>query len=63
MSDEYVSILLFQIMPQLLNSYKGLNVDWGVIAIYTCSKSCDTNGSYVDEYCYKQDLCENDTQE
>lgn len=54
--------LLLQIMPQLLNSYKDLSVDWGVIAIYTCSQSCDTDKTYVDEFCYKQDLCD-DSQE
>lgn len=43
-------------MPQLLNSYKDLNVDWGIIAIYTCKQSCNTNDNYVDEFCYKQDI-------
>lgn len=47
-------------MPQLLNSYKDLNIDWGIIAIYTCSKSCDTNEKYVDEFSYKQDICEDE---
>ena len=33
-------------MPQLFNFYEELlNVDWSVIAIYTCSKSCDFNNS------------------
>lgn len=44
-------------MPQLLNSLPALNVDWGIIAIYTCKNSCNTNGLYVDEYYYKQDIC------
>lgn len=43
-------------MPQLLNSLKSLNVDWGVIPIYTCENSCDTNDAYVPEFCYKQDI-------
>lgn len=50
-------------MPQLLNSYKKLNVDWGIIAIYTCERSCNTNETYVDEYCYKQDICETNDNE
>lgn len=45
-------------MPQLLNSYKDLDVDWGILAIYTCTQSCNTNDTYVDEYCYKQDICD-----
>lgn len=48
----------FQIMPQLLNSFKDLDIDWGVLAIYTCAKSCNTNSNYIEEYCYKQDLSE-----
>lgn len=49
-------------MPQLLNSYKDLDVDWGILAIYTCAQSCDTNNTYVDAYCYKQDICNNEQQ-
>lgn len=44
-------------MPQLLNSLNDLDVDWGVIAVYTCKQSCNTQDAYTEEYCYKQDIC------
>lgn len=46
----------FQIMPQLLNSLNKPDIDWGVIAVYTCEKCCDTNGEYADEFVFKQDI-------
>lgn len=46
----------FQIMPQLLNSLKREQLDWGVITIYTCAKDCDIGERYVKEFAYKQDI-------
>lgn len=43
-------------MPQLLNSLENENLDWGIIAVYTCEKSCDINTKYVEEFVYKQDI-------
>jgi len=49
----------FQVMPQLLNSLcvdsTGASVDWGTLAVYSCSDSCDTNG-YCREFLWKQDF-------
>lgn len=51
----------FQIMPQLLSKLKldkGLNeqsIDWGILAVYTCEKSCRSdNKSYTQEFIWKQ---------
>lgn len=59
-----------QVMPQLL-TYLDVDVaadvrsiDWGVLAVYSCSKSCEEKGlvggggegMYVREYIWKQDL-------
>ncbi|XP_073813273.1 zinc finger protein RP-8 [Musca autumnalis] len=53
----------FQIMPQMLNHLQDSNLDWGVLAIYTCPKSCplpDGKG-YTEEIVIKQDIVvEND---
>ncbi|CAH0561023.1 unnamed protein product [Brassicogethes aeneus] len=49
----------FQIMPQLLTMLKEDELDWGVIAIYTCNKSCMKNAGYVKEYVFKQDVALN----
>ncbi|XP_013187301.1 programmed cell death protein 2 [Amyelois transitella] len=50
----------FQIMPQLLNFIDvgiDLNsIDWGVLAVYTCKRSCNGGPSYKEEYIIKQDL-------
>lgn len=46
----------FQIMPQMLNELKNYELDWGIIAVYTCENDCHTNGKYVQEFCYKQDV-------
>lgn len=43
-------------MPQLLNSLHNDQLDWGIIAVYTCEKSCDIDGQYVEEFAYKQDI-------
>ncbi|XP_055378364.1 programmed cell death protein 2 [Condylostylus longicornis] len=45
----------FQIMPQMLNYIKDDNIDWGVIAVYTCVNSCSIKG-YAKEFCIKQDI-------
>lgn len=53
----------FQIMPQMLNELKNYDLDWGVIAIYTCEKDCDVKGNYVAEFVYKQDIIKGDEDE
>jgi pre-rRNA-processing protein TSR4 len=57
-------IFEFQVNPQLLNYLKldetkqiSNSVDWAGIYVYTCAKSCQAaNGSYVEEFIYKQDF-------
>lgn len=48
----------FQIMPQMLNYIEDRHIDWGVIAIYSCAKSCPlpVSKGYVKEFCVKQDI-------
>lgn len=46
----------FQIMPQMLTILKEIEVDWGVLAIYSCKKSCDTGIAYKKEFIFKQDV-------
>lgn len=57
--------ILFQIMPQLINYLDfedPLNsLDWGIIAIFTCKKSCVPKAGYVSEWVWKQDIVENET--
>lgn len=53
----------FQIMPQMLNELKNYELDWGIIAVYTCEKDCDVNGKYASEYVYKQDIMKTDDDE
>ncbi|KAI4874635.1 hypothetical protein NFI96_031132 [Prochilodus magdalenae] len=52
----------FQIMPQLLNHLKvdspDASIDWGTVAIYTCSDSCDCGNKYSPEVIWKQDITE-----
>lgn len=50
----------FQIMPQMLNELKNYELDWGIIAVFTCENDCNTNDKYVEEFCYKQDVTKND---
>ncbi|XP_017149479.2 programmed cell death protein 2 [Drosophila miranda] len=45
----------FQIMPQTLVLLKEEFLDWGVLAVYTCAKSCPIEG-YVEEHMVKQDV-------
>ncbi|GAB6019542.1 Programmed cell death protein 2 [Chamberlinius hualienensis] len=51
----------FQILPQLLNHLGlddvGQSVDWGTLAIYTCSQNCETDdAAYYNEFIWKQDF-------
>lgn len=47
-------IFEFQVMPQLLVHLDVDNltksIDWGILAIYTCSDSCEIDARYVEEY-------------
>lgn len=53
----------FQIMPQLLNSLKNENIDWGTLAVYTCEQSCDpADCGYAREFVYKQDVVNTEPQ-
>ncbi|XP_061557356.1 programmed cell death protein 2 [Phycodurus eques] len=50
----------FQVMPQVLNSLRvdstGASIDWGTLAIYTCSVSCNHGDQYCLEFIWKQDF-------
>ncbi|XP_041644692.1 programmed cell death protein 2 isoform X1 [Cheilinus undulatus] len=50
----------FQVMPQLLNSLcvdsTGASIDWGTLAVYTCSASCNHDNQYYPEFIWKQDF-------
>lgn len=50
-------------MPQMLNSLKNYDLDWGVILVYTCKNDCDVNSKYVKEFCFKQDIVKKDDNE
>jgi len=49
----------FQILPQLLN-YLDINhekidaLDFGTLIVYTCSRSCNGDKAYLEEYIYHQ---------
>lgn len=50
-------------MPQLLNSLKNENIDWGTLAVYTCEQSCDpADCGYAREFVYKQDVVNTEPQ-
>ncbi|XP_029353523.1 programmed cell death protein 2 [Echeneis naucrates] len=55
----------FQVMPQLLNSLcvdaTGASIDWGTLAVYTCSSSCNHENQYCPEFIWKQDFCTDET--
>ncbi|XP_043590851.1 programmed cell death protein 2 [Bombus pyrosoma] len=55
----------FQIMPQLLNFLDLGNplkcIDWGILAVFTCIKSCVPKNGYSKEYIWKQDIIENNS--
>lgn len=44
----------------MLNNLKDINLDWGVIAVYTCERSCSTSSGYVREFVHKQDIVHED---
>lgn len=50
----------FQVMPQLLNSLcvdtTGASIDWGTVAVFTCSISCNCDEHYSLEFVWKQDF-------
>ncbi|CAN2390568.1 Programmed cell death [Pristimantis euphronides] len=50
----------FQVMPQLLNHLKvdslQKSIDWGVLAVYTCSANCKAETHYAEEFLWKQDV-------
>ncbi|XP_015217969.2 programmed cell death protein 2 isoform X1 [Lepisosteus oculatus] len=50
----------FQVMPQLLNHLKvdtlQESIDWGVLAVYTCTETCEQGNSYTAEFIWKQDF-------
>ncbi|KAL6113246.1 pdcd2 [Pungitius sinensis] len=56
----------FQVMPQLLNSLcvdaTGDSIDWGTLAVYTCSASCDHDDQYCPEFIWKQDFSSEPTE-
>ena len=45
--------VLDKIRDELLES-KTDEIDWGVIAVYTCTQSCTTHHNYAEEYGWKQ---------
>ncbi|XP_029000618.1 programmed cell death protein 2 [Betta splendens] len=53
-------IFEFQVMPQLLNTLcvdsTEASIDWGTLAVYTCSNSCNHDDQYCPEVIWKQDL-------
>lgn len=40
----------------MLYFLKELEIDWGVINIYTCEKNCVTESIYRKEFAYKQNI-------
>ncbi|XP_067011362.1 programmed cell death protein 2 [Anabrus simplex] len=55
-----------QILPQMLNHLAldgvGKSVDWGVLVVYTCRKSCNDEGpAYKEEFIWKQDIQQRNT--
>ncbi|XP_034249089.1 programmed cell death protein 2 [Thrips palmi] len=50
----------FQILPQLLNHLSLDNVDqsidWGILVVYTCERSCTEGPAYKREFLWKQDI-------
>lgn len=51
----------FQVMPQLLTVLKENELDFGVLLVYTCKRSCSSQKTYSNEFVFKQDVCETDT--
>ncbi|GJQ64999.1 putative programmed cell death protein [Trypoxylus dichotomus] len=46
----------FQVMPQMLAILDETAIDWGILAVYTCKKSCNADKCYKKEFIYKQDV-------
>lgn len=50
----------FQVMPQLLSHLRvdslGQSIDWGTLAVFTCSGNCDAEKQYAAEFLWKQDV-------
>lgn len=46
----------FQIMPQMLSYLKEVDIDWGILAVYTCKHSCSEGSDYKEEFIFKQDV-------
>ncbi|XP_023012957.2 zinc finger protein RP-8 [Leptinotarsa decemlineata] len=46
----------FQIMPQMLTFLRETELDFGVLVVYTCKASCLGDGSYREEFIFKQDV-------
>ena len=41
----------FQLNNTILNYFNDLlDLDWGVVAVYSCSKSCKSESAYVEEH-------------
>ena len=60
--DSLYNYYKFQILPQMLNYLKldqvEKSIDWGTMAIFTCSKNCSAGDAYKVEYVVKQDIVE-----
>lgn len=52
-------------MPQLLNFLHLEDpfkcIDWGILGVFTCIKSCTPKNGYSIEYIWKQDIIENES--
>lgn len=49
----------FQIMPQLLSLLNENDLDWGILAVYTCRNNCNAEDCYKREFVFKQDVAVN----
>lgn len=45
-----------QLMPQMLTLLKENDLDWGIVAVYTCNQSCTDINGYKIEFVFKQDV-------
>ena len=43
----------FQVQPELIHLLKLDKLEWGILAVYTCSANCGREG-YVKEFVYRQ---------
>lgn len=55
-----IMFVCLKVMPQLLNSLSvdstGASIDWGTLAVYACSDSCNHDDKYCPEFIWKQDF-------